>query len=211
MPLATGGGLRVSGPLPRTASRRRDALLRQHWDHGLVTLQPTLFLMVGLPAAGKSTVAREIESTHRALRLSPDEWMIPLFGESDADGRRDLLEGLLIDVAVRALHLGMNVILDFGLWGRDERTALRTLGEAAGAHVVLRYVDVDEEAQARRIGERWAADPEATFPMSLTDLVRWRAQFEVPTPDELAGSYLDEPPSGSSWAEWARTRWPSLR
>ena len=117
-----------------------------------MTLQPTLFIMVGLPAAGKSTVAREIESTNRALRLSPDEWMIPLFGESDADGRRDLLEGLLIDVAVRALHLGMNVILDFGLWGRDERTALRTFGEAAGAHVVLRYVDVDEEAQAGRIG-----------------------------------------------------------
>jgi len=141
-----------------------------------VTSQPTLFLMVGLPATGKSTVAREIESTHRALRLSPDEWMIPLFGESDADGRRDLLEGLLIDVAVRALHLGMNVILDFGLWGRDERTALRTLGEAAGARVVLRYVDVDEEAQARRIGERWAADPRATFPMSPTDLVRWRTR-----------------------------------
>jgi len=33
----------------------------------------------------------------------------------------------------------------------------------------------------------------------------------VPTPDELAGSHLDEPPSGSSWAQWARTRWPSLR
>lgn len=167
--------------------------------------------MVGLPAAGKSTLAAEIESTHRALRLSPDEWMTPLFGQSDADGRRDLLEGLLIAVAVRALQIGMNVVLDFGLWSRDERTALRALGHAAGAHVVVRHLDVDEEAQARRIDERAAADPRATIPMSPADLERWRTQFEVPTPDELTGAHLDEPPFGSSWPEWARTRWPSLR
>lgn len=167
--------------------------------------------MVGLPAAGKSTVAGEIESTHRALRLSPDEWMTPLFGESDADGRRDLLEGLLIAVAVRTLQLGTNVVLDFGLWSRDERTALRALGHAAGARVVVRYLDVDEAAQSRRIAERAAADPRATFPISPADLERWRTQFEVPTHDELAGAHLDEPPFGASWQEWVRTRWPSLR
>ena len=46
--------------------------------------QVVLFLVVGLPAAGKTTRAREIERDHRALRLSPDEWMIPLFGEVSA-------------------------------------------------------------------------------------------------------------------------------
>ena len=33
---------------------------------------PTLFLMVGLPAAGKTTQAKELAATHRALRLTPD-------------------------------------------------------------------------------------------------------------------------------------------
>jgi predicted kinase len=93
-----------------------------------MTPQATLFLIVGLSGAGKTTRARELEKAHRALRFSPDEWMIPLFGESDADGKRDLLEGLLISAGLCAPAVGMNVVLDFGLWGRDKLSALRSLG-----------------------------------------------------------------------------------
>jgi predicted kinase len=57
------------------------------------------------------------------LRLTPDEWMIPLFGDSMADGKRFVLEGRLITVALQLLRLGTSVVLDYGLWGRDERTA----------------------------------------------------------------------------------------
>lgn len=47
--------------------------------------------------------------------------MIPLFGESDADNKRDLLEGLFINAGLCALAVGTNVVLDFGLWGRDQQ------------------------------------------------------------------------------------------
>ena len=69
------------------------------------------------PGAGKTTGAPELETAHRALRFSPDEWMIPLFGESEADGKRDLLEELLIHAGLCALAVGTNVVLDFGFWG----------------------------------------------------------------------------------------------
>ncbi|MCX4703734.1 MULTISPECIES: AAA family ATPase [Streptomyces] len=39
----------------------------------------TLFLTVGLPGAGKTTRVRQLAKEHSALRLMPDEWMIPLF------------------------------------------------------------------------------------------------------------------------------------
>ena len=52
-----------------------------------------MFLMVGLPGAGKTARAKELATRHGALRLSPDAWMIPLFGDSDAGGKRDVLEG----------------------------------------------------------------------------------------------------------------------
>ena len=81
----------------------------------------TMILMVGLPAAGKTTRAKELAVMYRALRLTPDHWMIPLFGEPMADGKRFVLEGRLISVALQALRLGTSVVLDFGLWGRDER------------------------------------------------------------------------------------------
>jgi predicted kinase len=50
-----------------------------------------MFLMVGLPGAGKTTRAKELAAVHRALRLTPDHWMIPLFGDSMAYGKRFVL------------------------------------------------------------------------------------------------------------------------
>lgn len=108
-----------------------------------MTAGPVLSLLVGLPGAGKTTHARHLERTRRAVRLTPDEWMIPLFGDSDAGGKRDVLEGLLIAVAVRALQVGVGAILDFGLWTRDERSALVWLAEAVGARAEVMYLEVD--------------------------------------------------------------------
>jgi hypothetical protein len=41
--------------------------------------------------------------------------MIPLFGDSDANGKRDVLEGRMITVALQLLRLETNVVLDFWL------------------------------------------------------------------------------------------------
>ena len=82
-----------------------------------------MLLMVGLPGAGKTTRAKELAAANRALRLTPDHWMIPLFGDSMASGKRFALEGRLISAALQALRLGTSVVLDYGLWGRDERSA----------------------------------------------------------------------------------------
>ena len=171
----------------------------------------TLFLMVGLPAAGKTTRARELAAQHLALRLSPDDWMIPLFGESDAAGKRDVLEGRLIWLAVETLRLGTSVVLDFGFWARDERSALRWLARSAGASCQVVYLPVDREAQLARIAHRQASVPHQTFPMTLADVDRWREMFEVPDAPELNGSEPVGPPAGwPSWSEWAAERWPSL-
>jgi predicted kinase len=111
----------------------------------------TMLLMVGLPGAGKTTRAKELAAANRALRLTPDHWMIPLFGEPMADGMRFVLEGRLISVALQALRLGTSVVLDFGLWGRDERSALRWLARSAGAACQVIYLPVDKDVQLARI------------------------------------------------------------
>ena len=171
----------------------------------------SLFLMVGLPGAGKTTVARRLAAEHAALRLTPDEWMIPLFGAPEADGRRDVLEGLLLRLALEALALGTNAVLDFGCWSRDERSAVRHLAASAGGSCRLVYVPVDHETQSARVARRQATTPERTFPMSEADLLRWRALFEEPDAAELAGGDVGGPPGGwPGWREWAEDRWPSL-
>ena len=147
----------------------------------------TLFLIVGLPGAGKTTRAKELAAEHRALRLTPDEWMIPLFGDSMADGKRFVLEGQLISVALQVLRLGTSVVLDFGLWGRDERSALRWLARSAGASCRVVYLPVDKDVQLARIAHRQATAPHRTFPMTEADVDAWREQFQVPDAAELDG------------------------
>ena len=140
---------------------------------------PVLWVLVGLPASGKTTRALELAAAQHALRLSPDEWMIPLFGEPDADGRRDVLEGRMISLALQALGLGINVVLDFGVWARDERTALRALADRAGGRCELIYLQIDDAAQRDRVAERLRRGPDA-FPISDADLATWRSLFQVP-------------------------------
>jgi predicted kinase len=135
----------------------------------------TMLLMVGLPGAGKTTRARELAAVYRALRLTPDHWMIPLFGDSMAGGKRFVLEGRLISVALQALRLGNSVVLDYGLWGRDERWALRWLARSAGAACQVVYLPVDKNVQLSRIAHRQAMAPHQTFPMSEADVDRWAA------------------------------------
>jgi len=170
----------------------------------------TLVLMVGLPAAGKTTLASELAAAYRALRLTPDHWMVPLFGDPMADGKRWVLEGRLISVGLQALRLGTSVVLDYGLWGRDERSALRWLAGSVGAACHVVYLPVDKDVQLARIAHRQETVPHRTFPMSEADVDAWREQFQVPDAAELGGGEIPAPPAGwPCWPAWAADHWPS--
>jgi predicted kinase len=170
---------------------------------------PTLFVMVGLPASGKTTRAKEIEEAWDALRLTPDEWMIPLFGEPEG-GKREILEGRFIWLAIRALRRGINIVLDFGVWTKEERSALRFLANSIGASCELVHLEIDELEQRRRHDKRLSVEPETTFPMSDDDLRSFREQFEAPDEGELLSSEVGPPPLGyATWSTWISDRWPT--
>lgn len=142
--------------------------------------------------------------------MTPDEWMIPLFGQEQPEGKRNVVEGRLIWVALSALRIGVNVVLDFGVWGKDERSALRALGASVGASCELVYLPVDEEEQWRRVQSRPSSNAETTFEMSKTDLERWRHMFQAPDATELETVDIDPPPDGfDSWEGWVAQWWPT--
>jgi predicted kinase len=169
-----------------------------------------MFVLVGLPSAGNTSRAHELASTWNALRLTPDEWMIPLFGQEQPDGKRNVLEGRLIWLALSALRIGVNVVLDFGVWAKVERSALRALAASVGATSELVYLQVDQEEQWRRVQARALTDAATTFEMTKEDLDMWRSSFQPPDAAELHATDIDPAPAGfDSWQAWVAQWWPT--
>ncbi|WP_406831042.1 AAA family ATPase [Pedococcus sp. KACC 23699] len=62
----------------------------------------------------------------------------------------DVIEGMLVEIGLRALELGINVVVDFGLRGRDERSALRQAVADLGAALEMRHFVLPPAEQRRR-------------------------------------------------------------
>lgn len=158
--------------------------------------KPTLHLTVVLPGVGKTTLARRVARENGAVRLTPDEWMIPLFGDPEANGKRDALEGRLLWLAHEVLRTGGAVVLDFGCWAADERWAVRAVAEHAGARFRVHFLDLSEPARRHRAATRWEADPESTFEIPAEDHERFAGGFQRPSHHELNATRLPEAPDG---------------
>jgi predicted kinase len=148
----------------------------------------TLYLMVGLPCSGKTTLARTLEQKYSALRLTPDEWQVRLFGQDAADpqhdARHNLIEALQWEVAERALALGTNVILDFGFWAREEREDFRSRAKQLGASSEVHFLDVPSDELLRRLVQR-NAQPGLAFYIPEEVMKLWIEFFQKPDQDEL--------------------------
>lgn len=141
--------------------------------------------MCGLPASGKTTRAKELEREHAALRLTPDEWIAALGVDPHDDAKRAAAEAQQWQVAARALELGVNVVLDFGVWSRAERDSFRARAKALGAVTVLHYLDVPREELRKRLTRRNSVLPPGTFRIDEEQLDSSIAWLEPPTADEL--------------------------
>ena len=146
---------------------------------------PRLHLICGLPCSGKTTLAKQLETEIPALRFSPDEWMARIVGDGFDEARRKAVEATQWQIAVRAVGLGINVVLENGFWTRSERDLLQSKAKTLSVRIKLHYLNVPREELLRRIAVRNAAAPPDTFPITEAQLDAWSRLFDTPTADEL--------------------------
>ena len=151
---------------------------------------PTLYLMVGLPCSGKTTRAKELEDELLAIRLTPDEWQVNLFGhdtlDPEHDKRHSLIEDMLWKIAARALSLGINIILDFGFWAKEERDEYRARARKLGARSEIVFMDVEEEELLKRVRIRNENLTNAIAYIPEDLMIAWIRFFQRPDADEMA-------------------------
>jgi predicted kinase len=149
-------------------------------------------LVCGLPCSGKSTFARNLAKERRALHLPLDETLIEIYGQYSIDevGHAEHVERVwkcrrvLWDIAMRALDVDIEPILDDGFFLSETRRRYAELCRSVGAFSQLYFLDPPPESIAQRLYERNEHLPSSNFHVSAERLAYFYQIFERPTNDE---------------------------
>ena len=148
--------------------------------------RPSLITFCGLPGSGKTTIAKELEETTGAIRINVDEWVAALGVDFWDDEFRHKLHIRLYRHGITLLKRGQSIMLEDGLWRRDERDGLREVAHNLGAEIEIHYFDVPFDELWRRLEARNARGAYDTVPITKGLLKECWLKFQRPDQAELA-------------------------
>src|ERR1700683_4070151 len=150
-----------------------------------------LVLICGLPASGKTTLARQLASKIPAIRLDKDQWAAQLGHDVWDDEFRARLEPQLWALTQELLAQGQSVILEWGHWARVERDETRLRARALGVGVELHYLQAPLEELIGRAERRNASGEWTAAPITRAHFEEWAPIFQPPDEEEIL--LFDEP------------------
>ena len=150
--------------------------------------EPTLHLMCGKIAAGKSTLTAALGARPNAIVVAEDDWLACLYpGEQNSldDYLRNStrLRSAMAPHLVALLRTGMSVVLDFPANTLVSRAWMRTLFEEAGVAHQFHWLDASDETCKARLRQRNAGGEHA-FHVSDEDFDLFTSHFVPPEADE---------------------------
>ncbi len=107
-----------------------------------------IILLCGKVCCGKSFYANRLSRERNIVVLSVDELMLSLFPEHLGDRHCEVVRQSKEFLSLQAEKIaaaGVDVLLEYGLWGKAERDTLRARFEALGHKVRLVYIKASDE------------------------------------------------------------------
>ena len=83
----------------------------------------------GKLCSGKTTYAKKLQKEGKAVILSIDEIMLAVFGKDAGEKHDEYVAGIkqyLYQKTLEIIHNGLNVVLDWGFWTKEERAFARS-------------------------------------------------------------------------------------
>ncbi|ELQ6020168.1 ATP-binding protein [Cronobacter turicensis] len=120
---------------------------------------PTLYLLCGKIAAGKSTLAATLACEHNAVIVSEDAWLARLYGPEMHDVADYVrcaarLKEAMTPHLEALLRAGVSLVLDFPANTLQSRAWMKTLITTSGAAHELHWLDVPDAVCLARLRAR---------------------------------------------------------
>lgn len=149
---------------------------------------PTLHILCGKIAAGKSTLAARLGGLPGTVLMAEDDWLNAFFPEQvqspkDYVHYSALLRRALGPFVVSLLDAGVSVVLDFPANTVEQRAWMRGMLQATHAAHQLHVLDVPDEVCLARLRARNAGG-DHPFAATEAQYHLFSKHFTLPTPDE---------------------------
>lgn len=117
----------------------------------------SVILICGKLCCGKTTYAERLRLEHKAILLSVDEITLSLFGQHCGDKHDDYVartKRLLLAKSLELLEIGVDVILDWGFWLKEEREEIRRYYASRNIPCQFHYLHISEQTWQARLRQR---------------------------------------------------------
>ena len=152
---------------------------------------PKVIMTCGKLCSGKTTYAKKLQKEGKAVILSVDEIMLAVFGQDAGEKHDDYIAGIkkyLYQKTLEIIENGLDVILDWGFWTKEERAYARSFFGSNGIVNEFHYIEIEDSEWKRRIEKRnrdVLADNSDAYYVDEGLSEKFNAIFEKPDPSEI--------------------------
>jgi predicted kinase len=147
-------------------------------------MKPTVYLMLGLPGSGKTTLSKKLHQKLNIPRLSLDEEYSKLGGDLASPKWNKEIEAKANEIIKSRMKevvgRGESVILDFCPWRKEERERYREYIKSIGAVDYVYYLNVPIKELKQRLEVRNSNPSNDTHVVTPDMLDAFTARFDPP-------------------------------